>query len=204
LSGVSVLLPDVSSTQSCLTNAITKFTKSITIGSANTFQTEITNCLNTLKSQTSAALSATIAAGFDQYHSKFSIDPSIQFTTQPINVFVSLNESSGQSMTTNLPPDTAAQLAQNLSGVATLGTLSSFLYDGYSQFNATITSDIPGNGMLKVAFNNNYISVLDNPSDITQTPSVVVTELPYTFVESPSISDGQPRRDSGDVARDGA
>jgi hypothetical protein len=200
----AIPLPDVATAQACLTSAVSQFTQSISVDSANTFQSNITNCLNTLQDQANTALISTILAGYDPYKSTFSLSPSIQFTTQPIIVSIALNESSGQSMTTNLPENVAAALATNLSGIATLGTLGQFSYDGYGLFLVDITSDTTGNGTIKIAFDNSYISVLNNPTDITQTPSVVITELPYTFVNSPTISGGQPRRDDGDIARDGA
>lgn len=200
----AIPLPDVATAQACLTNAVSQFTQSISVASANTFQTSITDCLNTLQDQAQNALVSVINTGYDPYTSTFTLTPSIQFTTLPIVVSVSLNESSGQSMTTNLPEVVAAQLATGISGVATFGTLGPFSYDGYGLFLADITSNATGNGEIKIAFDNSYISVLNNPTDITQTPSIVITEEQYTFVTSPVISDGQPRRDDGDIAREGA
>lgn len=205
LANVVNILPDVAATQACLTNAISTFRQNVSVASANDFQTNIINCLNDLKGQTTNALSAVVSAGFDQYKSDFSISPSIQFTTQPIQVSVSLNESSSQLMTANLPPESSIQLAGDLSGSVSLGKISSFAYDGYNFFVAEITSDTPGNGTVKVAFNNNFISILNNPTILTETPSVIVKELQYTFVNSPAASDaGQPRRDEGDISRDGS
>jgi hypothetical protein len=200
----AIPLPDIATAQDCLTSAVTQFTQSISVDTANAFQSNITNCLNTLQDQAQTALVSVINAGYDPYKSTFSLDPAIQFTSLPIVVSISLNESSGQSMTTNLPGAAAAQLATGLSGVATLGTLGQFSYDGHGLFLVNITSNQPGNGKIKIAFDNSYISVLNNPTDITQSPSVIVTEVPYTFVSSPAISSGQPRRNEGDIAREGA
>src|ERR1700722_6349963 len=198
----NLVLPDVAGAQECVLNAVNTYTQSISIESTNTFQTTVLNCLNNLNSQCANSLTQAISAGFDQYTSTFALNTDIQFTTQPITVEVTLNESSGNVIAGNLPATTAATIASQLSGVATFGTLSSFTYDGYSLFTATITSADPGNGTIKVAFDNNFISVLNNPSDITQPRSVTVTEIPYTFVQSAPLS-GTPRRDAGDVSRDG-
>lgn len=203
-----LVLPDVAAAQACLTSAIAQFSQGISVASANTFQANMLSCLGTLQSQTNASLTQAITAGFDQYTSTFSLNPSLQFTTQPIQVAVILNESSGQNMAANLPAATAAQLAEKISATFTFGTISPFAYDGYSMFIANLTSTQPGSGTIKVAFNNNFISVLNNPPVITDTPSVTVTELSYTFIGIQSVTAtheaGQPIRDAGDVAREGS
>lgn len=199
----ALILPDVAGTQACIANAISQFTQNISVQSATALQTNLTSCLTSLQNQASSALASAITAGYDQYTSTFSLDTSIQFTTRPITVSVLLTESSGQIMTNNLPASTAAQLAISLVPNISFGQITPFVYDGYSLFTAEITSTLPGNGTIKVAFNNNYISVLNNPTNIALTPSVAVTVLDYTFVESSAITGGQPRRDAGDIARDG-
>lgn len=203
---VSAALPNVATTQACLSNAIAQFRQNVSVESATLFQTNIVQCLNDLKDQTTTALSAAISAGYDQYKSDFTIDPAIQFTTESIKVSVSLNESASQLMTSSLPVSAAEKLALNLSGVVSLGSVSSFAYDGYNFFTANITSNKAGNGTVKVAFENNFISILTNPDSIDTNPSVSVKELKYTFVDSPVIGggDAQPRRDEGDVSRDGS
>jgi len=206
----NIVLPDVGGTQDAITNAITLYRQSVSIESTNAFQATVLGLLNNLQQQTNSSLAAVIPASYDQYTSSFSLSPVIQFITQPITVSVNINESSSQPLTNNLSPQVAESIAAQLNANISLGTISSFSYDGYQLFTAEILSDIPGNGTIKVSFNNNYISILSNPSDITQTPSVAVTELDYTFVYSPTISSsgssstdgGIPRRDSGDVSRD--
>jgi hypothetical protein len=197
-----LVLPDVAGAQECVLNAVNTYTQSISIESTTVFQNTVLNCLNNLNNQCATALTQAVSAGFDQYTSVFALDTDIQFTTGVITVTVTLNESSGNVITDNLPASTASSLASQITGTATFGTVSSFTYDGYSVFKATISATQPGNGTIKVAFNNNYISVFNNPSDITQPRSVTVTEVPYTFVQATPLT-GQPRRDAGDVARDG-
>lgn len=201
----NLVLPDVAGAQECVVNAINAFRQNISVDSANAFQTAVNNCLNDLSNQTTSALTSAITSSVDLYKSDFTVDPSIQFTTAPIQVSVSLNESSGQSITTGIPASSAAAIASSLVGTVTLGNIGSFEYDGYSNFVANITSAVAGNGTVKVAFDNNFISVLNNPSDITQPVTVTIQEAPYTFVESTAFTSnsGEPRRDSGDIAREG-
>lgn len=199
----AIPLPDVVAAQECIVNAITEFRNNLSVDTANVFQTNVLNCLNDLKNQTNTALIAAVKAGFDQFKSDFSLDTSIQFTTLPITVSVALNESSGNSITTNLPSDVAGSIATELSGNVSFGDLSSFAYDGYSLFTAELTSKAPGNGSIEVAFNGSFISILSNSSNIDVPPSVSVKSLAYTFVESPILDTGKPMRDEGDVSRDG-
>jgi hypothetical protein len=200
----NITLPDVQATQDCVINAINTFRQSVSVQSAQTLEATVLDCLNKLKTDTNTALEAVVNAGFDPYKSDFTIDPSIQFTTKPINVIVTLNEGGGNNMANNLPAEVASNLAKNLDAQITLGQIDNFTYDGTSAFIAQITSETAGNGTVKVSYNNQFISVLDNPADTTQNPSVTTKELVYTFVQSTAIGAiGAVRRDEGDVARDG-
>lgn len=202
----NVVLPDVNAAQECVINALATYRNNISEASTNAFQTTMTNCLTQLQNETNAAISSIINAGYDPYTSTFTVEPSIQFTTVAIVVSVSLNEASGNLMTNNLTPSVAALLAPQITANITFGSITPFVYDGYQFFTADITSDIDGNGTVQIAFDNSFISVLNNPTDTTQTPSVSITTTPYTFVSSPAISApgvGEPRRDPSDIARDG-
>jgi hypothetical protein len=205
--GVVGLLPDAAAAQQCVLDNVNTFRQSISIESATAFQNNVLDCLSKLKADASTALTAVIAAGFDQYKSTFSVDPSIQFTTRPIILSVALNEGSGNPIATNLPADTASVIAGQLSAIVSLGSVSPFTYDGYTTFNASIESDLPGNGTVKVLFNNNFISTITNPATIDQSASVAIKEVAYTFVHSsfnaigPTDS-GQVRRDETDVAKE--
>jgi hypothetical protein len=207
----NITLPDVAGTQDAIINAIAVYSQSVSIPSTNLFQATVLGLLNNLQQQTNSSIAQVIPAAYDQYTSSFYLSTNIQFITQPITIFVSINESSSQSLTNNLPSDVATSIASQIQANVSLGSVGPFSYDGYQLFMAEILSDTPGNGTVKVSFDNNYISILNNPTDITQTPSVSVNELNYTFVYSPSISSsnssssegGAPRRDEGDIARDG-
>lgn len=203
-----ITLPDVQSTQDCVINAINEFRQSVSVENAEKLQTTVLDCLNSLKEQTNQAIEGVVNAGFNPFKSDFETDPSIQFTTQPINVIVTLNESGGNNIANNLPVDVGQNLAANLSADITLGNINDFTYDGSSKFIAQITSPHAGNGTVKVSYNNQFISILENPTDTTQNPTVSTKELLYTFVQSPIVTVGTSgeagavRRDEGDIARE--
>lgn len=205
----NIRLPDVAGAQTCIINAINTFRQSVSVESAATLQTAVTTCLTGLQSETNQTLTDVINAGFDPFRSDFTIDAPIQFTTKPIIVSVSLNEAGGNSITSNLPATVGAELAGNLTATITLGDIGSFSYDGSSKFIAEVTSALSGNGTIQVAYNGEFVSILDNPADTTVTPSVTTKELLYTFVQSPSLSTGiggdagSVGRDEGDIAREG-
>jgi len=206
----SITLPDVGATQDCIINAINEFRQSVSVASAEQLQTTVTNCLTDLQTQTNAALTSVITTGVDPFKSDFVLDAAIQFTTKPIIVSVSLNEAGGNSVTNNLPTTVAASIAEHLVGSITLGNIGKFTYDGSGKFTVPITSIVSGNGTIQVSFDDQFISLLNNPTDTTVTPSVTIKELLYTFVQSSSLSagtGGEPgsvRHDEGDVSRDGS
>ena len=196
------LLPDMDAAQQCIADNITTFRSSISPESAVQFQTNIMACLTDIQNSTTTALTAAVTAGVDQYTSTFTIDPNIQFINYPIIITVALHEGNNNLITNNLPPTTATAIASQLSAITTFGITTPFVYDGYQFFTAAINSTMPGNGTIKILFNGNYISTLTIPTDLTQPPSVAITVLDYTFVES-SQPIAEPRRDAGDVSREG-
>lgn len=196
-----ITLPNVQDTQDCIINAINEFRSSVSVEGAQKLQDTVIGCLTDLQNQTNDVLGQVIDAGFNPYKSDFTLDPSIQFTTQPIVVSVSLNEAGGNNIANNLPAVVADPIAKKLAAVISLGQITPFSYDGSSLFTAEITSKETGNGTIKVSYDGQFISVLDNPADTTQNPSITIKELPYTFVQSPAL-EGAVRRDAGDVARD--
>ncbi len=206
----AIALPNVGATQDCIIGAINEFRQSVSVASAERLQTTVTNCLTDLQTQTNAALTSVIVTGVDPFKSDFTLDAAIQFTTKPIVVSVSLNEAGGNSVTNNLPTSVAESVAEHISATITLGDVGKFVYDGYGQFTAPITSIVSGNGTIQVSFDDQLISILNNPTDTTVAPSVTTKELLYTFVQSSSLSTGtggEPgsvRRDEGDVSRDGS
>lgn len=203
LAGIVNLLPDMNTAQQCVIDAITTYRQSISTESTLKFRETVLNCMNDLRSKTLAAVDETIKAGFDPYKSDFTLDPSIQFTSDTIKIKVSLKDISGNSMTINLPADAASLIALNLNAVLTFGEVGVFNYDGSEFFIAEIISKNEGNGEVKVSYNNSFIGILNNPTDLNQPISTAIKTAQYTFVKSQLLPDsGTPRRDEGDVARE--
>lgn len=204
----NLALPDVPAAQLCMATAIAGLQNNISNEGLATFQSTMSACLSNLQNQATTAAATLIGIGFDANKSTFTIAPSTQFTTQPIKVSVTLAESSGTSITNNLSPTLASTVAGNIKADITLGAIDSFVYDGYSLFTANLTSKLPGNGTIKVSYQNQVISTVNLPSDLTQPPSISETVVPYTFIYSPAVSsvktavgdtEGAPRLDNKDV-----
>lgn len=208
----NLVLPDVTGTHLCLSTAVAGLQNNVSTQALATFQATTTACLSNLQDQATTTATALIGIGFDPYKSTFTITPTVQFTTQAIQVTVTLNESNGASLSTNLSTSVADSVAKNISATITLGDISNFVYDGYSTFTANITSPSTGSGTIMVAYEHQTISTLNIPSDLTQSPSITPNSLSYKFVYSPIGSDvkntsvgdtfGEPQFDRSDVARE--
>jgi len=206
--------PDVAGLQDCLTLALDAFRANMSEEGAQIFQATAMACLGKTKDDTNSALKNIIGIGFDPSTSTFTLTPQTQFTGKTIKVSVQLNDRNGASITDNLPDDVSKDIASRISGIHNFAVISEFKYDGSRYFEATISSLIDGSGTLQVSFDNQIISVITIPTDITQSPTSVLKELPYSFVYVPAITsgnenttsdgdtDGAPRRDEADVSRD--
>lgn len=213
--------PDPAAAEQCLLTAISNLQSNMTIAGVAEFQAVCNLCLANLSADTEAAIADTIRIGFNPCQSTFEVVPNTQFTTQPIQVVVNLNENNGLPLTQNLPADIGQELANNIKATATFGTVGNFSYDGYQTFSALLTSDQPGNGQVMISFNNqvlctNTLPDLGNPYlSPVPAPSHELLAQGYTFVYAPFAGDNippvgegdtstgtQPRRDPGDQTRD--
>jgi hypothetical protein len=205
--------PDPNGAVQCLQTAVSNLAANMTVEGVAEFQAATDLCFAELTADTKAAIEATIGTGFNPCESKFTIEPSSQFTTQSIHVSVSLNENNGLPITTGIPTDIAANLARNIKATPTFGTITQFSYDGYQAYTAEITSDVPGSGQLMIAFQNQTFCTNTLPADGTA-PSHTLQLVDYSFVYTPSVTDNipltgegdttgtQPRRDPTDTSRD--
>ncbi len=205
----NLTLPDVNGTITCLSMAVTALQNNVNSQSLADFQATTNACLSDLRNQSVSNAIALINAGFDPYKSTFTLTPTTQFTTQAIAVSVSLVETTGASLTTNLTADVATTTASNIKATTTLGQLSDFTYDGSSAFTANLTSLTPGTGTIQIAYQNQTISTITLPVDLNQAPTAIPTVISYNFVYSPApngirtpVGDtlGAPQLGSGDVA----
>lgn len=198
--------PDPNTAQACLAAAISTLRGNLTVTGVAEFQATATSCLNTLQNATQNSLAAVIGVGFSPCNSNFSLMPSVQFTTQPIVVTVNLNENNNISVATGLPASVGQQLANQITAYPTFGTVSHFTYDGYSAFNANINSPEPGKGSIMIAFQNQILCTNTLPTDGLN-PTHTLQQLDYEFIYAPfgdTSSGTQPKRDAGDISRDGS
>jgi hypothetical protein len=212
------VFPDPNAAQECMTAALAALRTNMTAEGVATFQTTCNLCLSKLQDDTNSALNSMIGIGVAPCSSTFTATPSIQFTTLPVTVSVSINETNGIALTNNLPVAVSSDIASRLKLHTTFGDPGLFTYDGSQFFTAPITSTTPGNGQVMVSFDNQIfctdtLSATAPPTHTLQTQSY---EFIYTPVSSSGTlpgsagasgsgdTDGKPRRDAGDVSRDGA
>ena len=206
--------PDTNAAQQCMTTAISALRVNLTPAGVADFQATCNLCLAKLQGDTESAINSAIGIGTDPCSSSFSLTPQLQFTSESINVQVSLNETNHLSLTNTLPTDVATNIASRLKAYITFGEVSDFVYDGYQYFNAQITSPIPGSGTCMVSFDNQIFCT--NTLSNSAPPVHALQTLDYQFVYTPvtgtipvpgtpegDTSDGKPRRDRGDISRDG-
>jgi hypothetical protein len=198
--------PDPAAAQACLAAAVAALRSNLTLAGVAEFQATTNLCLSKLQNDTNSALGSTIGVGFSACQSNFTLNPVIQFTSQPITVTVNLNENTGLPLTTNLPATVASSIADQITSYITFGKVTNYSYDGYQTFTADITSPEPGLGNIMVAYNQNILCTNTLPSDGTP-PSHTLQDLQYQFIYTPFSaipgSGEQPRRDDGDAAREG-
>lgn len=202
------VFPDVTGLQDCLNMALDAFRLNMSEEGAATFQATVLACLGKTQDDTNSALKNIIGIGFDPSKSTFTLTPETQFTGKTIKVQVQLNDRNSVSIADNLPIDVSKDIASRITGIYNFATISEFTYDGSRYFEANITSLVDGAGTLEVSFDNQIISEVTIPADIAQPPTSKLKELPYSFVYVPVIAgdgnaDGVPRRDEGDISRDG-
>lgn len=199
--------PDPAGAQQCLEAALLALRSNLTPAGVAQFQAATTICLNKLKDDTNSALGSLVGIGFEPCSSDFSLTPKVQFTSRPITVKVDLKERNGLPLTTGIAPDVAVNIASRIKAHQTFGTVGNFIYDGYQSFTAPINSDVPGKGEISISFDNNIFCTNVIPADNDIPPTHDLKVLDYQFISSSGTvsatgdSDGQPRRDEGDVSR---
>ncbi len=220
LNGRGGPFPDPGACQECLTNAVNNLRVNMTAAGVAQFQAATDVCLKKLQDDTNSALGSMVGIGFDPCKSTFKVEPTTQFTTQPIVITVDLNERNGLSLTRGLSAEVGTNLAARLKAHVTFGKTDNFVYDGYQSFTSNLTSDTAGTGTISVSFDNQifctntFPPVTNPPSGGDVLPVHALVNTPYKFIFSPSTgfvpqiptgegdTDGQPRRDAGDISRD--
>lgn len=202
-------LPDALGTFDCASAALQKLRTSVSAENAAIFQAELNDCLNKFKDDTLNAYCGVLRAAVSIYETKAILDTDIQFTSRSINVSVQLKDPNDTVISFNIPD--SCHIEGLLDGYASLGSLSNFTYDGYSTFNADITSPIAGDGELTVSFDNNFFQTVTNPVSDDEVSSIAIDVLDYTFISDTVIAkdsgastmEAVPRRDESDISNDG-
>ncbi len=196
-------LPDVDGTVACLTQALSKFRGDLNENTAAIFQSEMTGCLNSLKTQSLNFYAQGTAAATDRFSSDFELSPSVQFIKNDINVTVRLRDKSGNQLATKITSEAAERLSSLIKAEPTFGNISGFVYDGYGNFVASLISDIAGTGEIKSYIDNEVIASVINRDNDNELSEIVERVLTYEFVDKVSYSPKQKFGDS-DIAEDGS
>jgi hypothetical protein len=190
--------PDPAGAQQCMQAAVANLRSNMTLAGVSEFQAMANLCMTNLQTATNNALGSVIGIGFSPCNSTFTLTPSSQFTTLPIQVQVILNENNGLGLARNLPPSVAANIAAQIVGYPTFGTLGQFTYDGYQYFNADLTATETGAGCIMIAYQNQILCTNNLPTDGTN-PTHTLQSLCYDFVYVPTAGVNIPSTGEGDT-----
>jgi hypothetical protein len=182
-------------TLGCLAEALTKFRAQVNEETANTFQEEAVACLTDLLEESQDFFCRAVSEVADRFASEVAIEPDIQWIGSEIQVTATLRDKTGTQVGVGVDDEfLVACLEDILSAEVTLGEISDFVYDGYGQFIATITSEKAGEGELSVFIVGEQLADVLNRDDADVESEIVVRVTPYEFVDQ-SLS---YRQDQGD------
>lgn len=173
---------DGTGTLGCLARALTKFRRNLNENSALEFQSEAIACLDALLSDSYDYYCRGTAATVDRYTSDLEINPDLQWINKEINVTVRLRDKSGTQIAVNVDQVIGNCLSKQIVGKVTLGEITSFTYDGYGEFNAVITSSVPGAGELTATINNeSFVLTINRDND--EATKIIERVVPYEFID---------------------
>ncbi len=193
----------------CLARSLTKFRKNINAESAAVFESESTACLNDLLAEAEDFYCRGVAETVDRFQTTIELDPDIQFIEHDIDVTVQLRDKTGTQLGVGVDANLGACLADLVTGEATFGELSTFEYDGYGDFVATISSDTAGTGELTVFVRQEPVADVINRDNDDVNSEIVTRVLPYEFIDKTIVyrgelsDDARTRFGPPDVAEDG-
>jgi hypothetical protein len=199
----NIKMPKPGDAQKCLSTALTSLRSNLTVEGVSEFQAMTSVCLQQLQNDTNNALTSTIGIGVEPCSSSVTLYPEEQFTSVPIKVQVSLNETNGLLLTNGIPEVVSNALSPRIKAYATFGHVSPFTYDGYQYFTAELTSGDPGKGQLMISFDDNIFC-----TNTTSPMAHTLQQYNYQFVYAPSVlsggegstGTGANRRTSEDIA----
>lgn len=206
--GSVIKFPNPAESIACLEVALTNLTQDFSQNGISNFQASATACMSVLKDNTIKSIKEVVKIAFSNTKSTFSLTPAAQFTTMPIKVSVDLKDGNGASIAERLPEESASSLAKKIVPTINFGDITEFSYDGSKYFTADITSKQTGKGKISIAFDGSYLSTYTPAANDNDTSSISINEIDYEFIYSPERidlgagdTDGKPRRDESDVAR---
>lgn len=176
--------PNTFETQFEMENAIDTFRNDVSTDGVNTLSNALKASLDKLKNDTINSIDKLITSGISPCSSKVSLSDKIQFTSKDIKVNVILNEKNGIQIANGAPESVLLNIASKLKGYQTLGKLSKFTPKNDFSFEASLTSDEPGNGQISVSFDDEMLCTNNIPQDLNIEPSINIQLLTYTFVDA--------------------
>lgn len=190
-------LPNIDGTIVCLKNAISTFRSNISINTAADFKTNIQLCLSDLRDQATSTFCNSIPVAYSPFKSTMTVSPAVQFTTRPIELQIQLNDASGTNIGFRIPPDCVPQTLALFKIENTFGKVGTLRYDGLNFFLTEISSDVPGEGTIKVSFNNKFFSQYTAAAIPSATSSITEATTAYQFISG--IVEPSVRRTEEDV-----
>jgi hypothetical protein len=189
-----------------LARALTAFRENINDESANVFQAEMERSLNALKADAEDFYSRGAVAAADVFASDFELDPEIQFIRNDITVTIRLKEKTGTQLGLGITKEIGDKMAEIITAVPSFGEISAFEYDGYGNFIAVLTSEIPGEGDLLGFISGESLKEVIKRDDESVPSEIQDRVLHYEFVGRTSITSreaGANRYGPPDIAEDG-
>jgi len=189
-----------------LARALTAFRENINDESANVFQAEMERSLNALKADAEDFYSRGAVAAADVFASDFELDPEIQFIRNDITVTIRLKEKTGTQLGLGITKEIGDKMAEIITATPSFGEISAFEYDGYGNFIAVLTSEIPGEGDLLGFISGESLKEVIKRDDENVPSEIQDRVLHYEFVGRTSITSreaGANRYGPPDIAEDG-
>ncbi len=187
-----VTLPDIEGASNDLQKCMSDYRTNITIDTTEVFGNCMTNIMDKLYIQASNTYCQLLQASLDVYNMQKAIVPDLQFIKNPIDITITPKDQNGRTLLDLIggftpPASCMNNLADKFKGEATLGSVSKFSYDGYGNFIAELTSDIGGDGLLSLYFDDNLIVTAIRPDDPSVKPQINSTPISYTFIDATGI-----------------
>lgn len=202
-------LPDVGAAITSLNLCLSNFRANINEETIPEFETCMNDTLIDLSNQASTTYCQLLDASIDIYNIDVSLIPDFQFVTQPIEILIT--PMNGDKTFADLVGGFASSIdidgciGGNFTAKATLGTVSSFIYDGYGNFVAELSSDIAGDGYLELYYKGEQIPNVVAPNNLNKQPEISYSPFKYSFIGL--FADGYakgvapvPRREERDIA----